>query len=177
MELLDVVDEDNNLIGKSEEREHIHINGVWHREVAVWMANNKGELLLQKRAANKKEKPNQWGTCAGHIDAGETIEKSLIRELKEEIGFDTTTDKLELIWIKKVKNESPGRKNYHFKYIYFLKTDWPIEDYIIQKEELSEIKYIPLEKVREMVNNNDSSLTFSTQDYVYRLLEEIEKRI
>ena len=52
--------------------------------------NEKGELLLQKRAANKKQNPNKWGVCAGHIDAGETVEVSAIRELEEELGLKVT---------------------------------------------------------------------------------------
>ena len=42
MEYLDVVDENNNLIGKNEERNIIHEKGIWHREVAVWIINEKG---------------------------------------------------------------------------------------------------------------------------------------
>ena len=41
MELLDVVDENNNLTGKQEEREIVHRDGLWHREVAIWIMNEK----------------------------------------------------------------------------------------------------------------------------------------
>jgi len=178
MEYLDIVDENNHLTGKKAEREYIHKNGIWHREVSVWIINMEGELLLQKRAANKKEKPNQWSTCDGHIDAGETIGNSVIRELKEELGFETAIDNLELMWVEKVKNESPkGRKNYHFKYIYFLKTDWKTEDYKIQIEELSEVKYITFEELKVIIETGDPNVTFSKQEYVYRLIEELGKRI
>ncbi len=37
MELLDIVDENNNLTGKTEEKEVIHKKGLYHREVAVWI--------------------------------------------------------------------------------------------------------------------------------------------
>lgn len=46
MEYFDIVDENNNLTGKTEEREIVHTTGLWHREVAVWVINEKGELLL-----------------------------------------------------------------------------------------------------------------------------------
>ncbi len=55
MEYLDVVDENNNLTGKTEERNIIHEKGIWHREVAVWIMNEQGEILLQKRASTKKQ--------------------------------------------------------------------------------------------------------------------------
>jgi len=31
--------------------------------------NEKGEMLLQKRASTKKQEQNKWAICAGHIDA------------------------------------------------------------------------------------------------------------
>ena len=54
MEYLDVVDENNNLTGKTEERNIIHEKGIWHREVAVWIMNKvkfyyKKELLLKNK--------------------------------------------------------------------------------------------------------------------------------
>jgi isopentenyl-diphosphate delta-isomerase type 1 len=177
MEYLDIVDENNNLTGKLAEREYIHKKGIWHREISVWIVNGKGEILLQKRAANKKEKPNQWGTCSGHIEAGETKEDSIIRELNEELGLEVTINKLKFMWIEKVKNKSSGRKNYHFKYMYFLKTNYKIEDYKIQTEELSEIKYISFVKIKEIIAIKDPTVTFSKQKYAFRLLQELEKRI
>lgn len=46
MEYLDVVDENNK-------RNIIHEKEIWHREVAVWIMNEQGEILLQKRNQNK----------------------------------------------------------------------------------------------------------------------------
>ena len=99
MEYLDVVDENNNLIGKNEERNIIHEKGIWHREVAVWIMNEKGEVLLQKRAASKKQYPNKWAICAGHIDAGESHEAAIIREMNEEIGMTLAIDDLEFLGV------------------------------------------------------------------------------
>lgn len=50
MELLDIVDENNNLIGKAEERNIVHEKGLWHRHVGAWIMNEKGEILFQKSA-------------------------------------------------------------------------------------------------------------------------------
>ena len=59
MELLDVVDENNNLTGIQENRNIIHEKGLLHREIAVFIQNEKGEFLIQKRSANKKQAPNK----------------------------------------------------------------------------------------------------------------------
>ena len=49
MELIDVLDENGIYIGKVEERENVHNNGLWHIHVGVWIMNQKGELLFQQR--------------------------------------------------------------------------------------------------------------------------------
>ena len=46
--------------------------------------NEKGEVLVQKRSANKKQAPNKWGMTAGHVDAGEESMQVAKREVLEE---------------------------------------------------------------------------------------------
>ncbi len=53
MELLEYFDENNSKSLGVLERDLIHKNNLWHREVAVWVMNEKGEVLLQKRSAQK----------------------------------------------------------------------------------------------------------------------------
>ena len=177
VEYFDIVDEDNNLTGKTEERNVVHEKGIWHREVAVWIMNENGEILIQKRAANKKQEPNKWAICAGHIDAGETVESAIIRELEEELGIKVGIEKLEFISIYKKQNELDDIKNYNFQYMYFLKTNLKIENYKIQLEELSDIKYIPFTEFEDIVKNEDQSVTFSKQKYMTELIEILRKKI
>lgn len=179
MEYLDVVNENNELTGKQEERNIIHEKGIWHREVAVWIMNEKGEILLQKRAATKKQEPNMWATCAGHIDAGEEVESAIVREIEEEIGIKVSIDELELLNVYKKQNDLPkdNMKNYNFQYTYFLKTNCKIEDYKIQLKELSEIKYISFKEFEEMVKNKDENVTFVKQAYMPELIEMLRKKL
>ncbi len=179
MEYLDIVDENNQLTGKTEERNIIHEKGIWHREVAVWIMNEKGEILLQKRAANKRQEPNKWAICAGHIEAGESIEDSIIREMEEELGIKVNINQLEFLKIYKKQNDIPNNniKNYNFQYMYFLKTNWNIEDYKIQLEELSEIKYVPFTEFEDIVKNKDKDVTFTKQSYMLEMIEMLRKRL
>ena len=179
MEYLDIVDENNQLTGKTEERNIIHEKGIWHREVAVWIMNEKGEILLQKRAANKRQEPNKWAICAGHIEAGESIEDSIIREMEEELGIKVNINQLEFLKIYKKQNDIPNNniKNYNFQYMYFLKPNWNIEDYKIQLEELSEIKYVPFTEFEDIVKNKDKDVTFTKQSYMLEMIEMLRKRL
>ena len=46
--------------------------------------NEKGEILLVKRKSNPKK--GFWDVPGGFVDFGETLEESMIREIKEELG-------------------------------------------------------------------------------------------
>lgn len=56
--------------------------------VAVIFVNSKGELLLHLRDDKPHiANPNLWGIIAGRLEAGETVEEALLREVEEEIGL------------------------------------------------------------------------------------------
>ena len=44
-----------------------------------------GTLLLGRRSAHRSY-PDCWDIIGGHIEAGETIEQAMVREVEEEIG-------------------------------------------------------------------------------------------
>lgn len=163
-ELLEIYDENNNDLNYQEKRSIIHEKGLFHREVCIFVLNNNNELLIQKRSATKKNKPNIWGLCAGHIDAGETEIEAALRELKEELGLkNIKQDDLILFNIEK-KTEIDITKNFrnnYFNYCYILRTDLKETEFILQKEELSEVKYVTFEKLFELSKNNSDKYTKS----------------
>ena len=75
MELIDIVDENNKLTGQVEDRWVAYKKGLWRRTVSCWIMNEKGEVLLQKRTANKVRNPNKWAKTGGQVDSGETERK------------------------------------------------------------------------------------------------------
>ena len=172
MELLDVVDENNNLTGKQEGREIVHRDGLWHREVVIWIMNENGEILLQKRSATKKSNPNKWGVTAGHIDAGEEALEVAKRETLEEIGLELKDDDLEFLFLEK----SERKNNNHFKYMYYVRTNKKISEFIIQKEELSELKYISLEEFENVIERQDKEYVFSKGNYIPKLISILKNK-
>ena len=53
---------------------------------AAILTNKNGEILLIKRKADPK--PGWWDLPGGFIDPGETIEESMMREIKEELKIE-----------------------------------------------------------------------------------------
>jgi len=67
-EILDVVDENDNVIGQAR-RGEVHGNKyLIHRSVGVAVFNSRGELFLQQRSATKDTDPLCWTiSCTGHV--------------------------------------------------------------------------------------------------------------
>ena len=86
LELLETVDRNDQPI-KAVDRATIHRENLLHRAVHIFILNQRGELLLQKRSYRKDSFPRCWdSSAAGHVNAGESYKDCAKRELKEELG-------------------------------------------------------------------------------------------
>lgn len=54
---------------------------------------------------------------------------------------------------------------------YFYKTNKKIEDYIIQLEELSEIKYISFNEIVRVINEKDENYVFAKKEIMQDILK------
>ena len=82
-----LVDEQDNQIGLMEKIE-AHEKALLHRAFSVFVFNDKKELMLQQRAAEKYHSPLLWtNTCCSHQREGETNLVAGKRRLQEEMGF------------------------------------------------------------------------------------------
>jgi geranylgeranyl diphosphate synthase type I len=62
--------------------------GILHRAFSVYIFNNKGELLIQKRSKYKELWPLYWApSCCSHPSEQESYVEAGERRLKEELGF------------------------------------------------------------------------------------------
>ena len=159
MELVDIVDENNKLTGQIEDRWVAYNKGLWRRTVSCWIMNKKGEVLLQKRTANKVRNPNKWAKTGGQVDSGETVEEAIFREVKEELGIEIPKEQIRVIDIHK-----SSEKNKRFAYNFLFVVDHKIDDYMLQKEEVAEVKYVTIEEMELAKKNNDSNYTFCNWD-------------
>jgi mutator protein MutT len=56
------------------------------KEVALLMVVKDNKILLFKRSETDESNPGKWAMVGGGVDAGETPEQALTREVKEEAG-------------------------------------------------------------------------------------------
>ncbi len=87
-----LVDKEDREIGTMNKME-AHRKGLLHRAFSVLLFNDNGELLLQKRAANKYHSGGLWtNTCCSHPMPGESIAIAAKRRLMEEMGIDMSPE-------------------------------------------------------------------------------------
>jgi len=100
-----LVDVNDNQIGLMPKLE-AHEKGVLHRAFSVFIFNNNGELMLQKRALTKYHSPGLWtNTCCSHQREGESNIYAAKRRLIEEMGFVTELyEKTSFIYKAKFEN-------------------------------------------------------------------------
>lgn len=66
-----------------------HIRGELHRAFSIFLFDEQGRTLIQKRAAQKYHSAGKWAnTCCGHPRPGENIADAAHRRLGEELGLD-----------------------------------------------------------------------------------------
>lgn len=85
--LLELVDEDGNTIGTAEKLSAHQAPGKLHRAFSVFLFDERGRLLIQRRALGKYHSPGVWSnTCCGHPYPGESPFAAAARRTYEELG-------------------------------------------------------------------------------------------
>lgn len=166
-EYFDILDENGNKTGKTKERSKVHRDGDWHKAVHIWIINNQGDVLLQRRCETKDSNPNMLDiSSAGHLSMGDDSLTGAIRELKEELNLDVT--KKDLNFIKTIKRSSKYTStfiNNEFDDLYILRTDKSIDEMKYQEEEISEIFFVPYKKFKKMVIDRDPDLLRHDEEF------------
>ena len=163
MEYRDLYDENRVLTGKTIKKGDIVPAGYYYNTVAVYIQNNKGEFLIQKRSSIKGGK---WATTGGHPKTGEDSITGLCSEVKEEIGINIDISKLKLV--KTIKTEDD------FFDLYYINMEVDLNDIVMQVEEVSDIKLATIKEIECMIENGTykSSHALMFKDCMKYLEEE-----
>jgi isopentenyl-diphosphate Delta-isomerase len=86
-DMLILVDERNRAVGVSGKLE-THQRGLLHRAFSIFLFDETGRILLQRRASVKYHSGGLWAnTCCGHPRFGERTKPAAHRRLGEELGM------------------------------------------------------------------------------------------
>ena len=149
-----LVDNNDNQIGLMPKLE-AHEKGVLHRAFSVFIFNNDGELMLQRRALTKYHSPGLWtNTCCSHQRDGETNIISGKRRLNEEMGFDTELfEKTSFIYKAKFDN---GLTEHEFDHVLVGSYN---HSPIINSIEVDSWKWMSMENVKKDIKDHPDNYT------------------
>lgn len=176
-ELIDILNDNGEISGITCLKSEAHKKGLFHASVHIWIIDNNKNVLIQKRARNKNVFPNLWDvSVAGHISAGEKPEISAIREIEEEVGILISKNQLQYIGTstKKVIH-SINLIDFELHHIYVCSINFNIDTLKIQKEEVAEIKLIPLNKLIIELKTKNNNFVPHGNDYYDFVFNELKK--
>ena len=150
MELIDGYNENNEPTGDIVERFEAFDKGLWKRTVSCWILNENGEILMQMRSPNIKRNPNKWAKTGGQV-----ADQAIKREVKEELGIDIKNSQMNCVNIFK---DIDGKR---FCYNYIFNVNYKIDEYVLQKEEVADVKYFTIEELEKQEENNNTDFSFT----------------
>lgn len=143
MEYRDLYNENKIVTGKTYLKGSQIPEGFYKSIVISFIENNDGDILIQKRS---KLKNGKWALTGGHPKAGESSIEGIITEIYEELGI--LIPKKEINLIKSI------RKDNYFCDFYYIKQNIKIENLILQKEEVEEVKWLTKNEINKLIDND-----------------------
>ncbi len=105
---------------------------------------NEDKILATRRSATNDYKPGVWDFPGGKVEAGETPEAGLRREIKEETGLDVNVGRIDHVFAN--LTELPQMQYFLLLYECVFKGG----DIILNPEEHDEYRWVTIEELRQM---------------------------
>ena len=106
--------------------------GLYHLSVSVWIVNQQGQYLLSQRHP-KKQYPLYWECTGGSVLSGETSLQGAIREVKEELIYQTRRENVQ-----------------DFYDVWLFHKDIKIEEMRLQETEVVDVQWVNPDKLFKM---------------------------
>lgn len=146
MEYLDVYNEKKELLGKTivrtKEKPVLGPN-EFIRIILIFIQNSNDELLIQYTS---ERKGNLWATTGGLVSAGDTSEKTVVKEVSEELGIDISSEDYKYI--------GDYKKGVAFFDIYYLKKDIDIDSLRVEPDEVDHVEWLTFDEIDNLISED-----------------------
>jgi len=150
--LVDCLDKEIGYLAKDKCHEG---TGILHRAFSLFIFNDRGQVLLQQRSAEKRLWPLFWSnSCCSHPRRGETMNQAVQRRLMEELGI--TCDLVFLYkFIYQATFEDRGSEH-EYCWIYVGKSSTKVWE---NRNEIEDLRYVTPEQLDEDLKTDSVQYT------------------
>jgi isopentenyl-diphosphate Delta-isomerase len=167
-EPLILVDEGNRAVGAAG-KDAVHRAGLLHRAFSIFIVDQEGRILLQRRSPRKYHSGGLWAnSCCGHPRPGERTISAARRRLKEELGIDNS---LEFGFFARYRaGLDHGMQENEFVYVYFgALSGKPNPD----PAEVSDLEFANVRDIAQRIRRKPDGFTYWLRHYFENHLREI----
>lgn len=166
-----LVDSNDLPLGQAS-KEIVHLKGMLHRAISVFIFNSKGQLLLQRRARDKYHSGGLWtNSCCSHPRPGEDTLMAAKRRLEEEMGIQADLC-FTFSFLYKTEFEN-GLIEHEFDHVFFGTSDQTPEP---NPKEVEAWKYAKLDELCLDVQENPSLYTSWFKICMNEVIQHLQKQ-
>ena len=143
-----IVNEQDEIIGYKDREDRTPEDII--RTTAIWVTDENGNILLQRRKLTKKLNPGKWSQAVGGtVEEGETYESNAYKEMEEEIGVTNIP--------LKIHNKFYGYPGISIgkRFCQLFVAEIPSSTVLVPEEaEVEELRWVTKEELLQMLEEN-----------------------
>lgn len=169
MEFINIYNDFGQNIGKTD-KDEAHRKALIHKSICVWIINSKHEILLKMRNSNVMFPDMLDISFSGHIRVGETSLEAVKREAREELGISIDVSKLQYLFSCREYGEIDGYYENEIEDVFIYRADIPINEFSFWDNEVKEVRYVPFDEFKIMVESGSPRLLPYETHYKFLLI-------
>jgi len=135
----------------------VHQQGLLHEAFSIMIMNTKGEMLLQKRAADKYHSAGLWtNACCSHPRYGERLEDAVQRRMQEELGFVCKVRKIDE-FVYMFKDPVSGLIEHEWDHIFKGTYDGAVN---FNPKEIAQVRWATISQIAEELSLQPDRFTY-----------------
>jgi 8-oxo-dGTP diphosphatase len=120
---------------------------------AAVVADREGRILMLRRAGDAPVGGNEWAIPGGKLDAGETLEACVVREVLEETGVEI----VRAVLLPVITEDLAWGPSLHFVTHYFVATEWRGEARIAEPHKHVAVDWFDRERIAAAASSASTS--------------------